>query len=241
MWLSLQAAHQRLADLTHHTAVPAYLDHVNRYTFSATSHVLIGDMAVPGYKYRQQWRFLDRDIQKSGKRLAGLEIDPGDLVDAGLEASEPHTWRSRVWQWISQATYESELPRMQGPGVLSKNFTGQQLPEAFTQRTIASTRPLPLMVWSGKEWLVPRAYAAVLDRAEEVEAGLAAQDDVCSGCGTPLQQAVAFLQRLRIRRPVPVVCCPGRQALHRPSARPPVHEGVRQTLSRRGFPVPDVS
>ncbi|UFQ13559.1 endonuclease VII domain-containing protein [Streptomyces huasconensis] len=185
MWLSLQAAHQRLADLTHHTAVPAYLDHVNRYTFSATSHVLIGDMAVPGYKYRQQWRFLDRDIQKSGKRLAGLEIDPGDLVDAGLEASEPHTWRSRVWQWISQATYESELPRMQGPGVLSKNFTGQQLPEAFTQRTIASTRPLPLMVWSGKEWLVPRAYAAVLDRAEEVEAGLAAQDDVCSGCGTP--------------------------------------------------------
>lgn len=87
MWLSLQAAHQRLADLTHHTAVPAYLDHVNRYTFAAASHVLIGDTAVPGYKYRQQWRFLDRDIQKAGKRLAGLAIDPGDLVDAGLEAA----------------------------------------------------------------------------------------------------------------------------------------------------------
>jgi len=185
MWLSLQTAHQRLADLTHHTTVPGYLDHVNRYTFAAASHVLIGDTAVPGYKHRQQWRFLDRDIQKSGQRLAGLRVDPGDLVDTGLEDSGSHTWRSRVRQWISQATYESELPQVQGPGVLPEGFTGQQLPEAFTRRTIASTRPLPLMVWSGKEWLVPRAYAAVLDRAEEVEAGLAAQDDVCSGCGAP--------------------------------------------------------
>ncbi|AJE80383.1 putative endonuclease VII [Streptomyces albus] len=183
MWLSLKAAHQRLVDLTHHTTVPAYLDHVNRYTFAAASHVLIGDTAVRGYKHRQQWRFLDREIQEAATRFAGLGIDPGDLIDAGLHTGRSRTWRSRVWQWISQGTYESELPQAQYPSDLPVGFSGQQLPEAFTRRTIASTRPLALMTWSGEVWLIPRAYAAVLDRAAEVEAGLAEQDKVCSGCG----------------------------------------------------------
>ncbi|MEU6060779.1 endonuclease domain-containing protein [Streptomyces sp. NPDC047097] len=183
MWLSPKAAHQRLADLTHHTAVPAYLDHVNRYTFAAATHVLIGDTAVRGYKHRQQWRFLDRDIQEAGQRFARLGIDPGDLIDAGLDVGAPRTWRCRVNGWVFQATHESAFPW--SAGALPRGFTGQQLPDALTRGTIASTRPLTLMTWSGKAWLIPRAYATMLDRAEEVEAALATHDTVCSGCGVP--------------------------------------------------------
>ncbi|RZD92214.1 endonuclease domain-containing protein [Streptomyces albidoflavus] len=185
MWLSLQSAHQRLADLTHHTAVPAYLDHVNRYTFAASGHVLIGDAAVHGYKHRQRWRFLDRDIQKAARQLAELRIDAGDLVDACLASSELGTWRSRVSNWISEALYDLALGKPGGDTALIEGAAGEQLPEAVTRRTIASTRPLPLMAWSGSVWLIPRAYAALLDRSEETEARLVEQDEVCSGCGAP--------------------------------------------------------
>ncbi|MGW1278855.1 endonuclease domain-containing protein [Streptomyces tsukubensis] len=185
MWLSPQAAHQRLADLTHHTAVPAYLDHVNRYTFAAASHVLVGDLAVPCYKHRQRWRFLDRDIQEVGRRLAGLRVGPGELIDACLDFNESRTWRASVGRWISEGLYESKLAQPPGNAVLPQGFTGRQLPESVTRQTIASTRPLPLMTWSGKVWLIPRTYAALLDRAEVVEAGLVKQGEVCSGCGAP--------------------------------------------------------
>ncbi|MCM1950407.1 endonuclease VII domain-containing protein [Streptomyces sp. G2] len=156
---------------------------MNRYTFTDTEHVLIGDVPVRGYKHNQQWRFVDLDVQKAGRRLAGLRIDPGDLVDATLDSGEPRSWRSLVDQWTSRGLYEAGLA--QEPGTkLPEGFSGQQLPDNITRRTVASTRPLPLMVWSGTVWLIPRAYAALLDRADEAAAGLMQRDEVCSGCGT---------------------------------------------------------
>ncbi|MFD4318974.1 endonuclease domain-containing protein [Streptomyces sp. NPDC058548] len=41
------------------------------------------------------------------------------------------------------------------------------------------------MIWSGTVWLIPRAYAALLDRADKAKAGLVKKKEVCSGCGTP--------------------------------------------------------
>ncbi|MFJ6523552.1 endonuclease domain-containing protein [Streptomyces filamentosus] len=170
-----------MIDLTHHTPVPAYLDHVNRSTFAAASHVLIGEVPVLGYKRSQQWMFLDRDIQEAGKRLAGLGVDLDDLTDAGLDSCERHTWRSRVRSWVGEAAYVHAL----GEEALPRGFSGRDLPASFTRRTIASTRPLPLLTWSGQEWLIPRAYAALLDQAEKAEADLASQPTLCTGCGTP--------------------------------------------------------
>ncbi|MEU3401990.1 endonuclease domain-containing protein [Streptomyces filamentosus] len=180
MWVSPQAAHQRLVDLTHHTTVPAYLDYVNRYTFAASSHVFVGEVAVLGHKRSQLWKFVDREVQKAGRQLVELGIDLGDLVDARLERGEPGSWRSRVASWVGEAAW---LHAPDG-GALPEGFTGQHLPEEFIRRTVASTRPLPLMTWSGRTWLIPRAYAALLDRAEKAEAELTAQAAVCTGCGT---------------------------------------------------------
>ncbi|MFE5593325.1 endonuclease domain-containing protein [Streptomyces sp. NPDC056549] len=183
MWVSPQAAHQRLVDLTHHTAIPAYLDHVNRSTFAAASHVFIGEVPVQGHKRNQQWRFVDREVQKAAKRLAELGVDTGDLVDAGLDCGERRSWRSRVASWVDQAIL------VHGPDdrTLPEGFTGQRLPEEFVRRTIASTRPLSLLTWSGQVWLIPRGYAALLDRAAQAEADLSAQAAVCGGCGTHAQ------------------------------------------------------
>lgn len=183
MWVSPQAAHQRLVDLTHHTAIPAYLDHVNRYTFAASSHVFIGEVPVLGHKRSQQWQFVDREVQEAAKRLVGLGIDPGDLVDAALGSGEVGSWRSRVASWVGQAI----LVHAPDDRALPQGFSGQHLPADFIRRTIASTRPLPLLTWSGRTWLIPRAYAALLDRAEKAEASLTAQTAVCSGCGTRAQ------------------------------------------------------
>ncbi|MFF9150407.1 endonuclease domain-containing protein [Streptomyces sp. NPDC014861] len=180
MWVSPQTAHHRLVDLTHHTSVPAYLDHVNRYTFAASSHVFIGEVPVLGHKRGQLWKFADRDIQEAGRRLAGLGIDPDDLTDAGLESDERDTWRSSVRSWLDQALF-THAPQGES---LPAGFPGRHLPSGYVRRTVASTRPLSLLTWSGRAWLIPRGYADLLDRAEKAEADLTLQATVCSGCGT---------------------------------------------------------
>ncbi|UKY55050.1 endonuclease VII domain-containing protein [Streptomyces inhibens] len=51
-------------------------------------------------------------------------------------------------------------------------------------QNIAGTKPRPLLSWSGEHWLLPRAYADLLDRWERLEDDLTNQARICSGCRT---------------------------------------------------------
>jgi hypothetical protein len=47
---------------------------------------------------------------------------------------------------------------------------------------IAGTRPLMLLTWSGTHWVLPRAYADMLDRSQEQDRALAERARICTGC-----------------------------------------------------------
>ncbi|MFG2379146.1 hypothetical protein ACGFY9_47870 [Streptomyces sp. NPDC048504] len=99
--ISPEYANQLLAELTEGCPVPAAPASLSRYTFQISNHVLIGDTAVRGYKYKGRWRLDDRDIRAAGDRLASLPFDPDDLVDARLSSTEHNqTWRSQIHRWF---------------------------------------------------------------------------------------------------------------------------------------------
>jgi hypothetical protein len=53
---------------------------------------------------------------------------------------------------------------------------------ARLRENIANTRPLDLMTFSGGSLFLPRAYAELLDRWEQVEEGLVDRARTCSRC-----------------------------------------------------------
>ncbi|MFJ8787316.1 hypothetical protein [Streptomyces sp. NPDC102476] len=66
--ISSQYANQLLAKLTEGCPVPAAPAPLSRYTFQISNHVLIGDTAVAGHKYKGRWRLDDRNIRKAAAR-----------------------------------------------------------------------------------------------------------------------------------------------------------------------------
>ncbi|WP_327350291.1 endonuclease domain-containing protein [Streptomyces sp. NBC_01304] len=170
-----------LSEATEGCDVPCDLGRPSRYDFAASPYVLIGDVVVPGRKHKQRWWLDDRDVRKAGERLAGLELDPEDLVNVSqMPDGEGHAWRSRVSDWVFQATWAHKQNSGQEP---SAGITADRLSERYSRRTIACTRPLPLLTWSGTQWLVPRGYAVLLDRTDVLSAEVAQQTLLCSGCG----------------------------------------------------------
>lgn len=51
-------------------------------------------------------------------------------------------------------------------------------------QNMAGTRPLELLIWSGENWLLPRAYVELLDRWAQREEDLADRARICSTCGS---------------------------------------------------------
>ncbi|MGP3737577.1 endonuclease domain-containing protein (plasmid) [Streptomyces sp. GDS52] len=195
--ISPEYAGRLLEELTAGCPVPAAPAEMSRYAFQTSDHVLIGDVAVRGYKHKNRWRLDERDIRKAGEKLASLAIDLGDLVDARLPSAEHgRTWRSQILNWFVNAAYEDQSangchcegqqpcgrtrPNQHGLGC---GATREQVEARYGQQAIAFTRPLPLLTWSGTTWMVPRAYAALLDRADQITAQSAEQAARCSRCG----------------------------------------------------------
>ncbi|WP_438453365.1 endonuclease domain-containing protein [Streptomyces asiaticus] len=196
--ISPEYASRLLEELTEGCPVPAAPAALSRYAFQTSDHVLIGNVAVRGYKHKHRWRLDERNIREAGERLASLRIDLDDLVDARLMSAELQpTWRTQIMRWFSDAAYEDQKAngcRCEGPRPCSRTRPNEhglgcgatlaQVQARYGHRSIASTRPLPLLTWSGTAWMVPRAYAALLDRAEQTTARLTAQAARCSRCGT---------------------------------------------------------
>ncbi|MEU0389203.1 endonuclease domain-containing protein [Streptomyces chartreusis] len=69
-----------------------------------------------------------------------------------------------------------------GPHGLPGELTFEDLLALYGERTIAGTRPLKLLTWSGTHWVLPRVYADMLDRWQERDRTLAEQAQICTGC-----------------------------------------------------------
>ncbi|GHB04136.1 hypothetical protein GCM10010330_68090 [Streptomyces tendae] len=69
-----------------------------------------------------------------------------------------------------------------GPQGLPGQLTFEDLVSFYGERTIAGTRPLKLLTWSGTHWVLPRAYADMLDRWQERDRALAEQARICTRC-----------------------------------------------------------
>ncbi|MBY8844584.1 endonuclease domain-containing protein [Streptomyces sp. SP2-10] len=195
--ISPEYAGRLLEELTQGCPVPAVPTALSRYAFQVKDHVLIGDVTVRGYKYKNRWRLDEREIRKAGERLASLPVDADDLVDARLtSAGDDRSWRSQIMRWFSETAYADQSingchcdgqkpcsrtgPNQHGLGC---GATREQLEAAYGQAAIAGTRPLPLLTWSGTAWMIPRAYGALLDRADLITAQSAEQAARCRKCG----------------------------------------------------------
>ncbi|MFI6567042.1 endonuclease domain-containing protein [Streptomyces sp. NPDC050534] len=197
--IDLKLAQRMLTDLTRGHLIQAAPDALNSYRFMANDHALIGDIPVRGYKHKGRWRLMEEDIRRAGQALADLVVDTGVLTSALPPARRGRNrppvagagWRSHINGCLERAACE----RHRTTGCRHENWpcplNDQGLPcdmtwEAFLQRyqnvTIASTLPVPLMSWSGTQWMLPSTYAAVLDRAEEAEDILSAKAAACSKC-----------------------------------------------------------
>ncbi|MEU5307132.1 endonuclease domain-containing protein [Streptomyces noursei] len=201
MLISPQHAQQILTDLTQDAPVPAAPGNLKRYDFQANGHVLIGETPVRGYKHKGRWRLVEKDIRNAARKLAALTLDvtslapvtaPSVLHDA-RSAEQDRLWRSRIHNWFVSAA-SRERP-VRGCTCGQDPCRGDELGEdgllcglaMDTVRcgdlTLACTRPLPLLMWSGTQWMLPKAYADMLTRAEEAADRLDGKAATCSGCG----------------------------------------------------------
>ncbi|MFD4756348.1 endonuclease domain-containing protein [Streptomyces sp. NPDC058426] len=172
-------------------------------------HVFFGDIAVRCYKHRGRWTYDERDIRAAGRTLADMELRLDDVVEVQLpvyrdlperdpEAGWRPDWRRRLVSWMYGQARRRLLARGRSyaewgswqalgenglPGELTwEEFVVSSSRYRYTQN-IAGTRPLPLLAWSGEKWLLPRAYAGLLDRWEQREDELVARARLCSSCG----------------------------------------------------------
>ncbi len=189
-------ARRLLLALTEKGPVRAAPSWLSASAFRRSDYVIVGDVVVTGYQRRDGWWLDEQEVRAAGERLASLPIDLGDLVDARIPAIERDgTWRSCIRRWFDEAVREHRNPKVcsgrgqrRGGGMGADRFrlgggaTWRDVEALAGQRGIASTRPLPLLSWSGSAWLVPRAYALLLDRAETLTSW-SARADTCSECG----------------------------------------------------------
>lgn len=198
MLISPQEARRILTERTANCLVRVAPDlNLSRYAFQSSNHVVIGDTSVRGYKHKQRWRLDLREIERAAHQLASLDVDPEDLVTACPGPAAGASWRSRIASWMDQAAYVEQAERgcsCEGPGRcdlsepnaegLGCGLTWEGFAERYGHHVIAGTNPLHLLTWSGRQWMVPAAYAALLDRSEKLERQLAGQASLCSGCGS---------------------------------------------------------
>ncbi|MFD0287682.1 endonuclease domain-containing protein [Streptomyces lutosisoli] len=213
MLISPQLARDTLADLTKDCGLPLAPDELipGKGDFLDHGHILIGDVAVRGYKDKGRWKYDDRDIRRAGQTLAAVTVDHGDVVEAQVpsrryfdDRASYEDWNRADWgrtlnYWIYDAARRSRRRDASeayddfvsdvwssrytiGAHGLPGQLTFDELISFYGERTVAGTRPLKLLTWSGTHWVLPRAYADMLDRWQERDRALAEQARICTGC-----------------------------------------------------------
>ncbi|EPH45361.1 endonuclease domain-containing protein [Streptomyces aurantiacus] len=209
--ISREYARSLFAELTQRSAVPLDPDELLHMPgMGHHGHVFFGDIGLRCYKHKARWMYDERDIRRTGQRLAELPLNLDDAVDVRLPAyrdvgvceneglSRPD-WRRQLVSWMfGQARLKAQdgVPYEEwdgswkhiGPNGLPGDLTWEEFVETSSwhrhSQNIAGTRPLQLLSWSGKNWLLPRAYVELLDRFEEAEEELVARARLCSSCGS---------------------------------------------------------
>ncbi|MFI2241233.1 endonuclease domain-containing protein [Streptomyces chrestomyceticus] len=209
MPISREYARSLFTDLTQSAMVPLDPDELLHMPgLRLHGHVFFGDIAVRCYKHKARWMYDERDIRRTGRALAELQLGLDDVVQAQLPPYRDHgacdpkdwdrvDWRHRLVSWMfAQARHKAQDGRPYeewndawkrvGANGLPGDLTWDELVAASVERyspNMAGTRPLELLTWSGKKWLLPRAYIALLDRWEQRENELIDRARACSSCG----------------------------------------------------------
>jgi hypothetical protein len=82
--ISLDMAKELLAELTQAAPVPVDLRRLRSDLLRDHGHILMGDVPLRGYKRSNAWWIDERDVRRAGQALAGLAVDPTDLVPLEL-------------------------------------------------------------------------------------------------------------------------------------------------------------
>lgn len=207
--ISPKLARTYFAEISAASAVPLDLDDLLHMTdLRRHNHVVIGDIALRCYKNKSKWMYDERDIRRAAHKLADFRLDVGDVVEVQLPAYRDHgeqdpedrgraDWRQRIASsmfWQARAKHQEGRPYEECDDswkrISSNGLPGELTWDEFIaarsgikrRESIANTRPLELITVSGGSLFLPRTYAELLDRWEQVEEGLVAQARICKGC-----------------------------------------------------------
>ncbi|MFE7650198.1 endonuclease domain-containing protein [Streptomyces phaeoluteigriseus] len=174
-------------------------------------HIIVGDVALRLYKHKNLWKYDERAVRQAAQALVNVDVDPGDLVEVVLPVQRQHEerlaedaetrdrmdWRGWISSWMYDEAFRKQSAedgpfsepgewRRIGENGLPGGLTWTEFVSTRTAQctcTIAGTRPLELLTRSEGRWWLPRAYAEVLDRWEQMEEKLIDRARVCSRCG----------------------------------------------------------
>ncbi|MGW9400631.1 endonuclease domain-containing protein [Streptomyces sp. NPDC055642] len=210
--ISPKLARAFFADISASSPVPLdpddllHMVHVRRH-----GHVVFGDIAVRCFKHRSKWTYDEREIRRAAQAFADFRLNVDDVVevqlptyfdaadgdDQGMGHRGRPAWRSQITAWLC---WEARRKDQEGrpyeewndswkrlganglPGTLTWDDFVAARSGTRLRENIANTRPLDLMTFSGGSLFLPRAYAELLDRWEQVEEDLVGRARTCSRC-----------------------------------------------------------
>ncbi|MFJ1610408.1 endonuclease domain-containing protein [Streptomyces sp. NPDC088253] len=205
--ISPKLAHTYFTELSVGSAVPLDLDDLlHMMNMRRHNHVVIGDIALRCYKNKSKWTYDERDVRRAAQALADFRLDVDDVLEVPLPAHCDHDeqdaedrgradWRRKIASWLFwQARHKQTEGRPYeewddswtriGASGLPGELTWDEFVAACTRfrGNIANTRPLELMTFTGGSLFLPRAYAELLDRWEQVEENLVTRARTCRDC-----------------------------------------------------------
>lgn len=89
--------------------------------FLRHGHVIIGDIALRGFKDKGRWKYDDRDVRRAGQALAAVDVDHHDLIEIQVprpllagETDAAESWNRADWRrtlssWMHSAALQKEL------------------------------------------------------------------------------------------------------------------------------------
>ncbi|MFD5079551.1 endonuclease domain-containing protein [Streptomyces sp. NPDC058371] len=205
--ISPRLAHAYFNEISAGSAVPLDLDGLlHMVDLRRRSYVVIGDIALRCFKNKSKWTYDERDIRRGAQEYADFRLDIDDRVEVQLPAYRDHNehapegradWRREIASWLfwqARQKHQEGRPYEEwddswkriGVGGLPGELTWDEFVAARSgtrlRKSIANTRPLELMTFSGGSLSLPRGYAELLDRWEQVEEDLVARARTCEGC-----------------------------------------------------------
>lgn len=172
--LPLAAARQLLADLTHGAPLPAAPDVLDKYAFTRSGAVIVGDVALHGHKVRGKWTVREDAVRDAAASLA-RPLDLRDLVPLPSPRSSSPPWQQEL-KWAVEAVTaygESRAPFFD---------TSEDRERICDVWEVQGVRALSVVVWADG-WRIPRGLRELFNRGARVRRALAAAVRPCAGCG----------------------------------------------------------